>query len=498
MAKTGRTRGKTDRRLKVIPGGAGSGGDELTELINQLAAAGVPDEVVQALQSGRDPAEVLGQLVDTGMLPSPEESFAGLLDAFAPLLEPGTDRLAAEMTGTEFLGLVRRLAEDEADLPEMLSVLIGQAEASGLPEALAMLRVLAVVGPEGTRPAAVEAADRIVASGLTDCSWVAGLGAPKIGRSFGYSDFVGEQESIALTFRYGRKEHAAVVLIDHVLGGGVKDCFVTEQARRIRTQFEVITGNAGCELVDYEPEHARLIMDGALSKPPCPVQPDQVEDVDSYLDLLQSRVALLADAGGKRGSRPRRDAVPKTVHRLKATLRGSKPPIWRRIEVPSTMTLQRLHETIQQAFGWYGYHLWVFETPFGEFGEPDPDLGHRSAAVGKLAQVASGPGDRIRYTYDFGDDWQHDILVEDVLPAEPGRAYPRCLTGRRARPPEDCGGMGGYEDLLATLADPGDDDHEAMLEWLGLDSPDEFDPAEFSQDDVNVALSGLAQVLIKR
>lgn len=390
---------------------------------------------------------------------------------------------------------MRRLAEDEADVPDMLRVLIGQAEASGLPEALAMLRVLVAVGPEDVRADAGEAAEKMAGSGLSDFRWADGLGAPKVGRCFGYADGLGMQESIALTFRYGRKQHAVAVLIDNTLGGGVKDLYVSEGARRIRNHYEAVSARSGCELTDYEPEYAYLILSRALSKPPCPVQPDQVEDVGIHLELLRSRVALLDPSAVKRSRRRRADTA--TVHRLKIALRGSKPPIWRRLEMPSTITLARLHEIIQRAFGWYGYHLWVFETPSGEYGVPDPELGHGSAKAKTLAQVARRKGAKIRYTYDFGDDWQHEVLVEEMASAEPGVTYPRCVTGRRACPPEDCGGIWGYASLLDTLADPDHDEHLDMLDWLGLESADEFDPAEFSQHTVNASLADIARVLNK-
>jgi hypothetical protein len=98
----------------------------------------------------------------------------------------------------------------------------------------------------------------------------------------------------------------------------------------------------------------------------------------------------------------------------------------------------------------------------------------------------------VRYTYDFGDDWEHDIVLEKILPADPGTAYPVCLAGKGACPPEDCGGAWGSSDLKATLADPSDDEHEAMLEWLGLDDASEFDPAAFSPDAVNARLAFVA------
>ncbi|MCX5215535.1 plasmid pRiA4b ORF-3 family protein [Kitasatospora sp. NBC_00240] len=94
-------------------------------------------------------------------------------------------------------------------------------------------------------------------------------------------------------------------------------------------------------------------------------------------------------------------------------------------------------------------------------------------------------------------NWEHDILVEAVTDAEPGIAYPRCLTGRRACPPEDCGGMWGYEYLIEILAAPGHEEHDERLEWLGLDTADQFDPAAFDLAEVNSALSGFAAILIE-
>lgn len=187
----------------------------------------------------------------------------------------------------------------------------------------------------------------------------------------------------------------------------------------------------------------------------------------------------------------------RAVHKIKVTLSGSRPPIWRRLEVPSGTTLQRLHQVIQAAFGWEDYHMWVFETSLGRFGVADQELGHRSATTKKLAEVAPLVGSKLGYTYDFGDDWEHDILVEGVADAELGIAYPRCLAGRRAGPPEDCGGIWGYEDLVQILADPTHEDHVERLEWLGLDSAGQFDPDAFDLAGVNTALSGFATVPVK-
>jgi len=190
-------------------------------------------------------------------------------------------------------------------------------------------------------------------------------------------------------------------------------------------------------------------------------------------------------------------ATGRTVHTIKVTLRGSQPPIWRRLEVPSASTLQQLHNIIQSAFGWEDYHMWALETAGQRYGAAGSDLGIRSAASKRLGQVAPRVGDKLRYTYDFGDDWEHDIIVEAVTEAEPATAYPRCLTGRRACPPEDCGGIWGYGYLVEILADPAHEEHQERLEWLGLNSADEFDPAAFDLAKVNSALAALATVLVK-
>lgn len=206
----------------------------------------------------------------------------------------------------------------------------------------------------------------------------------------------------------------------------------------------------------------------------------------------------MAAMANSRSTRPTSRTAPSgTVHKIKIILRDSRPPIWRRLEVPSDITLRELHDVIQAAFGWEDYHMWAFETGRDRYGIADRDLGIRSAASRRLSQVAPHSGDRLRYTYDFGDNWEHDILVEDVTAPKAGTAYPRCLTGRRACPPEDCGGIWGYDYLIEILADPGHEEHEDRLEWLGLGSAGQFDPAAFDAAEVNSALSGLATVLVK-
>lgn len=470
--------------------------EALAELRQLLASAGAPDELLEILDGPGTPAEILQELTDSGLLPSAEDSLGGLVSYFEPLLEDGTDPLQAELAGSQFLGMMRQGGAAAEDLPELLRMLAEQAEEYGGPVALAMLRVLAAVAPQEPQAALTAAAERLVATGLTDRPWVAGLGAPIPGRCFGYRDVLGAQETVAITFRYRRERHAFCVLIDHDLGGGVKDCWPTDRVDEVRTEYEALADPGLMEFREYQPAEAQAILAIALDQPPCPEQPDQVEDVRDYLELLRQRVARLADALPAPAPREPRDGDrTATVHRLKIGLRGAKPPIWRRLEVPSRFTLDDLHGTIQRAFDWEGYHLWVFETAKGRYGIVDPELEHRSAAAVRLDQVAPGDGDRIRYTYDFGDNWEHEILVEDVLAAEPGVAYPRCLAGRRATPPEDCGGIWGYQYLLEVLDDPQHPEHQERLEWLGLASADELDPAAFDHAELNRALP--AKVLVR-
>ncbi len=180
------------------------------------------------------------------------------------------------------------------------------------------------------------------------------------------------------------------------------------------------------------------------------------------------------------------------AYQLKVTLRGvSKPPVWRRVTVPAALTLDLLHEVIQQVMGWEDGHLHVFSTAWRNYGVPDSDLGYADEAKVTVAQVLAEPGARIRYTYDFGDDWEHEIVLEKVLPPDPVAGL-SCLAGKGACPPEDCGGAWGYASLKEVLADPHHEEHEDLLDWLGLDSAADFDPAQFRLDKANARLSQLA------
>jgi len=177
------------------------------------------------------------------------------------------------------------------------------------------------------------------------------------------------------------------------------------------------------------------------------------------------------------------------IYQLKVQLRKVRPPIWRRLLVPGDMTLAELHEVIQTAMGWTNTHSHEFEIDGVSYGDPDPDWESEAADESKvkLFRVAH-EGDRIRYAYDFGDGWEHDVLVEKVAGPEPGNQYPSCVAGRRACPPEDVGGPWGYEAFLAAMSDPKHDEHEHWTEWIG----GRFDADEFDLAAVNDALKDFA------
>jgi hypothetical protein len=181
-------------------------------------------------------------------------------------------------------------------------------------------------------------------------------------------------------------------------------------------------------------------------------------------------------------------SAPRKVLQLKVTLLDSKPPIWRRLQVLDNTDLGTLHQIIQITVGWTNSHLHQFIIDNKFYSDPEFELDDvLSERRMTLSSLKLEPKKRFRYEYDFGDDWMHDILVEKVLEPEADGQYPQCITGKRACPPEDCGGVWGYNDLLEALKDAENPEHESMLEWLG----DDFDPEAFDVDAVNAQLQSL-------
>ena len=180
------------------------------------------------------------------------------------------------------------------------------------------------------------------------------------------------------------------------------------------------------------------------------------------------------------------------IYQFKVTLKGIRPPIWRRIQIPGNYSFWDLHVAIQDAMGWFDSHLHVFEIANPkkgikeEIGIPDEEFGWDDHPVfagwgKKISKYFTPQNDKAIYTYDFGDNWQHSVKFEKILDRDKHKHYPLCLTGKRACPPEDCGGVWGYQELLEIISDPEQEEYKDTTEWLGED----FDPEHFSTKEIH-------------
>jgi len=209
-------------------------------------------------------------------------------------------------------------------------------------------------------------------------------------------------------------------------------------------------------------------------------------------------------------------AAPVPVYQVRITLRGTKPPIWRRVAVPSDITLAELHEIIQIVMGWYDCHLHQFvvkcperkpssmelrelwlkgmvgemaefmrgERVFVDLSNEDLDMEGEDEREVTLQELCRKVKSKLLYEYDFGDGWEHTVEVQKIYPPEEGVRYPVCLAGKRACPPEDCGGAWGYRDMLKALANPKHPSHEDQAEWIGGG----FDPAALNLEGISESL----------
>ena len=176
------------------------------------------------------------------------------------------------------------------------------------------------------------------------------------------------------------------------------------------------------------------------------------------------------------------------IYRIKVTLRHIAPPVWRRVEVPAYIKLGKLHHILQAVMGWTDSHMHAFRLGIEQYGVPNrefPDMFRNERNV-RLDQLV-GKGDKLIYEYDFGDGWEHELKIEKELTPEPGIRYPRCTAGKRACPPDDCGGPWGYEHLLEVLRDPKHDEHEELREWIGGD----FDSEAFDLNETDQTLRAI-------
>ena len=169
------------------------------------------------------------------------------------------------------------------------------------------------------------------------------------------------------------------------------------------------------------------------------------------------------------------------VYAIKVTLLGTSPPVWRRILVPREITLQNLHRTLQTVMGWTNSHLHQFVFRTQRFSDPRSRVGTRAANGNgtRPGELIWAVGASLLYEYDFGDGWQHELLLEEVLTGD--ESFQQiCVAGKRCCPPEDCGGPQGFAELLNALGDANHSGHEEVCEWLG-----DYVPESFSADEIN-------------
>jgi hypothetical protein len=174
--------------------------------------------------------------------------------------------------------------------------------------------------------------------------------------------------------------------------------------------------------------------------------------------------------------------MPKQIYQLQVVLKNTKPKIWRRLLVNSDTLLVDLHRIIQTTMGWTNSHLHRFSDGVTEYAPKELEIeDSKNSRTIKLNTILKKEKSKILYEYDFGDSWNHDIILEKIIKAEETGQIPRCIKGERNCPPEDCGGPWGYIELLQTISDPKHEDYESMIEWLG----EKFDPDYFDIDEIN-------------
>ena len=246
--------------------------------------------------------------------------------------------------------------------------------------------------------------------------------------------------------------------------------------------------NAGQPLNKLETEAIRLI-DSQIDQLPAPLAKLMKKEILGYLEKI---------ASGEWSSQSKASAGHDMAYQLKIQIEGvSKPPVWRRVVVPGTLPMSLLHTVIQAVFGWWDYHLYMFNNgrtydygdllikPADDFDEEDeiPPIDPTDITVGEV--FSEHPS--LRYVYDFGDYWTHRITVEMTFPISEFTRI-RCIGGRGTTPHEDVGGVGGHEEMKKVMADPKHPDYKSYRKWLGLKRGEQYDPDAFSVGAANSAL----------
>ncbi len=181
------------------------------------------------------------------------------------------------------------------------------------------------------------------------------------------------------------------------------------------------------------------------------------------------------------------------IARVRIELEDIDPVVWRRVDVPLTTSLRGLHEIIQAVMLFENYHLFQFDIGDKRYGTPDPEWDYGSVTIDakniRLGALIERGVDQFSYTYDFGDNWQHSITIETVAAADPAIDYPRFIEGARRAPPEDVGGVPGFEDFLEAMTKPRHRDRTRLITWYGRI----FDPDDIDLPTINARIAKLAR-----
>jgi hypothetical protein len=178
------------------------------------------------------------------------------------------------------------------------------------------------------------------------------------------------------------------------------------------------------------------------------------------------------------------------IYQIKVGLLEINPLIWRRFLIPANVTLHRLHLVLQDVMGWQNYHLYSFQIGKKEYSTPNPDndfyeLDFKNSYQAKLGNIVKEKGSIFLYEYDFGDGWEHQLLVEDIIDRDLEKRYPICIAGENASPPEDSGGPHGYMEMLEIIKNPYHKEFNSARTWLGK----KIDPYKFDLKLANLRLS---------
>ncbi|MBI4392583.1 MAG: plasmid pRiA4b ORF-3 family protein [Euryarchaeota archaeon] len=182
-----------------------------------------------------------------------------------------------------------------------------------------------------------------------------------------------------------------------------------------------------------------------------------------------------------------------SIYQLWVSLTDSEPVIWRKVLVDSSFTFADLHVVMQILMDWTDSHLHEFVVGKTHLAHPETiaedltDSNAEDSSMFAIRDMVKRAGTRFTYVYDYGDMWVHDVVLEKILPVDPEQIYPVCIGGGRAAPPEDCGGIGGYENLVKILANPKHEEHKEMLDWVG----GAWDADRFDLKVINTSLARL-------